>query len=126
MVKMMMRPDYGGEMMASDVQARSVGVEDFGYVLLRADCSGCFYELDGVWGVVLPVATDAEIKQNMLAAMGYEEAVDRGDARFNAFDLWAPKNIRVDAQRCLTIFRERECLKESPRVSWYDSTCQSV
>lgn len=112
-VEMVMRPDYSGDVVASDIHTRSVGVEDFGDVFFCADCSGCLYELDRAGGVILPVTTDAKVEQDMLSAVGYEEAVDRSISRFDALDLWAPKYLRVDAQSCGTGLHEPVILEGS-------------
>ena len=105
-VEMMMRPDYGVNVVASDVQPRSIGVEDLGDVFSRTDCCCCLHKLDGAWCIVLPVTADAKVEQSMPTAMGYKEAVDRSVARINALDLWAPEYLRIDSQSCSTGLHE--------------------
>lgn len=116
MVEVVVRPDYGRYIAASDVQVGCVRIEDFRDIFVCTDCGGRPYETDGAGRIILPIAADAEIEEHVLVAMSYEEAVYRGVARFNTFDLGAPKDIRVDAESRCAAFRKSIFLKSgTPR-----------
>lgn len=94
-VEVVVGPDQGGDVGAADVEVGGVGIEVFGDVLMRLDGCGGFDELDGAGGVVFPIAADAQIEEDMLAAMRDQEAEDRRFEGAETFDLRAPENPGV-------------------------------
>lgn len=105
MIEVVVGPDYGGDVVASDVKAGSVRVEDFGYALPRLYGCRCFDQPHGAWSVVLPVNAHTQIEEDMLVAVGDEKAVDGSLTGLEALDFRSPKYFGVDKEGCGTAVR---------------------
>ena len=76
MVEVVVRPDDGADVFASDAQAGVVGVQECVYVCFHVDFNDHVDDLDcGGWEV-FPVLTHSQVEQDVLVAMGDEETVD--------------------------------------------------
>lgn len=118
---------------APDVEVGQVRVEVFRNVPLGLDGSGSFDKSDCARSVVLPIVTDPQVEEDMLATVGNKEAENRCLNDLETFDLRAPENGRVDGKlRCtvewlLALFTaERRCSAKRLDMGLYLSMTRTV